>query len=291
MGNKTIANPSNTKEILAKYNLKLNDRLGQNLLIDQNILNKIIEAAVLTDNDTVIEIGPGLGSLTQFILREPGLGKLIAVEKDKRLVSILKEIFTSSQNLELVQSDVLDINWNEFIAERGIKDSTFKVISNLPYYITTPVIMGLLESDVKPARMVFMVQKEVAERMAASPGTKAFGALSIAVQFYCQVRIIHEVPPTVFIPQPDVYSSIITLIPYTEPPYKAKDRKLFFRVVKAIFQQRRKTIKNSLIKASTVNFNKDDVLEALEQSGIDSRIRGEKLSIASIVELSNNLIK
>ncbi|MFW5988479.1 MAG: 16S rRNA (adenine(1518)-N(6)/adenine(1519)-N(6))-dimethyltransferase RsmA, partial [bacterium] len=254
---KIIANPGVTMEILDDYQLHLYKGMGQNLLVDQNILDIIVDSAGLKANDTVIEIGPGIGSLTQKILEVLNDGILIAIEKDKRLIEVLQDIFNEESNLELVKKDVLDINWIKFLKNRNISDKDqVKVLANLPYYITTPIIMNTLESDFRFSRMVFMVQKEVGERMVAVPGNKDFGALTVAVQYLARAEIVHTVSPNVFMPRPGVESSIIKLEPYSKPQYTVKNKEFLFKIVKSIFQQRRKNIKNSLTKASLINLER-----------------------------------
>ncbi|MGM0409878.1 MAG: 16S rRNA (adenine(1518)-N(6)/adenine(1519)-N(6))-dimethyltransferase RsmA [Bacillota bacterium] len=281
---KSIATPSKTKEILKNYNIRLNKRLGQNFLVDTNIIEKIIEGAEIKGNETIVEIGPGIGSLTEYVLKEIDSGKLIVIEKDNRFIKILNDLFLSDK-LEIINDDVLNVDWNNLLKD----DKSVKVVANLPYYITTPVIMGLLESDFKFESLLFMVQKEVAERMAADPGSKKYGSLSVASQYYSEVEIIHEVPSSVFIPKPKVDSAIIRLKQYENIPYSTLDEDFFFAIVKAIFQQRRKNIKNGLTKAAEINLAKELVLEALAECNIDRRIRGEKLEIEKMVELSNSL--
>lgn len=291
---KNIANPTFTRKILKKYNLNLKKKMGQNFLIDQNILNKIIEAASIDENNTVIEIGSGIGSLTQNILKIVETGKVIGIEKDSRFINVLQNVFSENNNLELINKDVRDINWRDFLEKRKLLNRDIKVMGNLPYYITTPIIMGLLESDLSFSKLIFMVQKEVAERMVASPGNKDFGALSVGVQFNSKAEIIHTVPPDVFIPRPDVYSSIVALNPFTNSPYEVENEEFFFKIVKSIFQLRRKNIKNSIIKGSVLNISKKIVLEGLNRSGIDKKSRGEDLSIEKMIHFSNvlyNLIK
>lgn len=287
----SIATPGKTKEILQKYNLKLAKGLGQNFLVNRNIINKIITAAKLKEDDLVIEIGPGIGALTQAILNRLTSGRLFAIEKDKRLIEVLADQFSNNNRLELINQDVLKIEWRDFLRRWDLKEGEIKVLANLPYYITTPIIMSLLESGVKFSRLVFMVQKEVAERMVALPGGKDYGALSIAVQYYSKAEIIHTVSPAVFIPQPEVYSTVIALEPYPEPPVKVLKKDFFFKIVRAIFQQRRKNIKNALSKAANINLKKERVLESLAELDIDQRIRGEKLTLKQIAELSNLLWK
>ncbi len=289
MAAEIIATPSITKKIIKKNNLKLNKGMGQSFLIDQNIVGKIIDASVIKPDDVIIEIGPGIGSLTQFLLKEIGEGKYIGLEKDRKLVAVLRELFTGYKHAEFLNRDVLDINWPELLKHYNLEGKNIKIIANLPYYITTPIIIKLLETEYRWARMVFMVQKEVAERMVASPGGKTYGSLSIIVQFYSNPEIIYNVSPAVFIPRPEVYSSLITLKPHKKVPYVVKDKKLFFNIVRGIFQQRRKKIKNSLLKASTLNFKREEIVKGLKESNINPGIRGEKLDIAKFVQLSNIL--
>lgn len=282
---KFIATPGKTKELLNKYNLRLSKSLGQNFLVDRNIIDIIINSADIENEDIVIEIGPGIGSLTQAIL-ENDPDKFLAIEKDSRMTKVLKEIF-EQEYIEIINKDVLDIDWQDFLSKRNLLDKKIKLLANLPYYITTPIIMGLLEAEVPIERYIFMVQKEVAERMAASPGGKEYGALSIAVQYYSLPEIVHIVPPSVFIPQPSVESAIICLKTNQEPPVQLKDEQFFFQIVKAIFQQRRKNIKNALSKAANIDLDRDLVVESLGDMGLDTRIRGEKLDIQQIGQLSN----
>ena len=288
---KSIATPKMTKKILKENNIRLNKRMGQNFLIDPDIIDIIIESAEIQGNEVILEVGPGIGSLTEYLLKSANTGKVIAVEKDNRFINILKNQFQKeykNEKLELINDDVLNINWNSFLEEY---DKKVKVLANLPYYITTPVIMGLLESGYQFDSLTFMVQKEVAERMVSKPGTKAFGSLSVAVQYHTKAEIIHQVPSSAFLPSPKVQSAIIKLDQYKEKPYKPLDEEFFFSIVKAIFQQRRKNIKNGLSKAAEINLSKEIVLKSLEEVQIDRRKRGEKLDIAKMVELSNALKK
>lgn len=289
--NNKIATPTGTKSILDKYKLRANKRLGQNFLIDRNIIEIIIKTGAIKDKDIVIEIGPGIGALTQAILENLDLGSLIVIEKDEKMVKVLKEIFCSNDNLEIIKQDVLEINFLDLLSERGLNNKKIKVLANLPYYITTPIIIKLLESRVKFSKLIFMVQKEVAERMIASPGTKDYGRLSIIVQYYAQVEIEAQVSPKVFIPQPSVNSSIISLNPHPTIPYQVENEPFFFQLVKAIFQQRRKNIKNALSKAANFILPKEEIIKGLKEAGIATRIRGEKLTIKELAHLSNILFK
>jgi 16S rRNA (adenine1518-N6/adenine1519-N6)-dimethyltransferase len=287
--NKKIATPTVTRKILADYQIKLSKSLGQNFLIDGNIIDKIVNIAGIEQGDQVIEIGPGIGSLTQVLLEKID-GSLFAIEKDARMVGVLEELF-QDEKLKLIHRDVLDINWPEFFNQHDLINKRVKVIANLPYYITTPIIMALLEARVPVQSYVFMVQKEVAERMVAKPGGKDYGALSIAVQYYTRPEIAHIVPPTVFIPQPDVYSAIIKLETYKEAPVHLEDEGFFFQIVQAIFQQRRKNLKNSLSKAANMKLDKGLVEKCLKDLGFKEGIRGEALNLDQIAELANLIYK
>ncbi|AZR74439.1 16S rRNA (adenine(1518)-N(6)/adenine(1519)-N(6))-dimethyltransferase [Anoxybacter fermentans] len=280
---KVISTPGKTREILQKFNLQPNKALGQNFLIDNNILNKIIKAGEVTKKDHVIEIGPGIGSLTQRLAEMAG--KVTVIEKDRRLIPVLKEILHMYDNINYIEDDVLKVDWSKIIGP-GEK---IKVIANLPYYITTPIIMGLLENCLPVDIMVFMVQKEVAERMVAEPGGKDYGALSIAVQFYSKAEIVAIVPPTVFIPRPKVNSAIIKLTRLEKPAVDVLSEEIFFKVVKASFQQRRKTLGNSLSRSSELPLSKVEIKEALKVAGIDPSLRGEKLRIEDFGRLSDEI--
>ena len=285
-----IATPGATKELLKEYGIKLSKRLGQNFLVDSNIIDKIISAGNISVDDNVIEIGPGIGSLTQAILEKLGKGQLLAIEKDGRLVQVLLDLFKDN-NIKVINKDVMGIKWSEFFEENNLTNQTVKVMANLPYYITTPIIMGLLEARVPVEQYVFMVQKEVAERMTADPGGKDFGALSIAVQYFSSPEIVHIVPSSVFIPRPAVDSAIVKLTRNIKPPVQLEDELFFFQIIKAIFQQRRKNIKNGLVKAANIQLDKELVLKSLDEMGLDKRIRGEKLDLKQLAQLSNLLYK
>lgn len=288
--NKRIATPTVTKKILADYQIKLSKSLGQNFLIDGNIIDKIVSIAEIQQGDQVVEIGPGIGSLTQALLEKIEDASLFAIEKDARMVEVLKGLF-QEEELKLIHRDVLDIDWPEFFRKNNLMDKPVKLIANLPYYITTPIIMGLLEARVPVERYVFMIQKEVAERMVAKPGGKDYGALSIAVQYYTKPEVCHIVPASVFIPQPEVQSAIIKLEPRERPPMHLEDESFFFQIVKAIFQQRRKNLKNSLSKAANIKLDKELVEKCLQEMGLKEGIRGEMLDLNQIGELSNLLFK
>lgn len=290
---KKIATPSETKKILRENNLNLKKSLGQNFLIDSNIIGIITSAAEIKGDEFIIEIGPGIGSLTQAVLEKLEDGKLLALEKDAAMVKVLANIFKNNNNLILLNKDALKINWGDLIAKYNLKNRELKLLANLPYYVTTPIIMSLLESEIKLKKMIFMVQKEVGERICAGPGTKKFGSLSIAVQYYMKPQIIHQVPASVFIPQPDVNSVIVELSPYLKNPYQRKviDKKFFFKIVKSIFQQRRKTLRNSLSKSAVIDLDRELITKALEDEGIGLKKRGEKLSISEMISISNRIYK
>ena len=288
-----IATPSETKKILREHSLNLKKSLGQNFLVDSNIIDIITAAADIQGDDFLIEIGPGIGSLTQSLLEKLDSGKILAVEKDAAMVGVLEDIFAGEEKLNLLNQDALKINWEEILTEYNTENRKVKLIANLPYYVTTPIIMGVLESEIKLEQMVFMVQKEVGERICAGPETKKFGSLSVAVQYHMKPEVVHQVPSSVFIPQPDVDSVIVSLSPYEENIYQqeVRNKKFFFQIVKSIFQQRRKTLRNSLSKSAVINLDRDLVTQALEDEGIGLKKRGEKLSIAEMISISNRIYK
>lgn len=293
MGNK-IASPSLTKEILNRYQLNLKKGLGQNFLVDSNIINIISQTAQIKGDELLIEIGPGIGALTQSLLGElDQSGHLLAIEKDSTMFAALQDIFNDETKLTLLNEDALKIDWPELVADYQKPDTSVKIIANLPYYITTPIIMGILESELKIEKLVFMVQKEVGERICAGPGTKKFGSLSVAVQYYLEPEIIHHVPAEVFIPQPDVDSVIVSLSPYSINKYQnqVQDKNLFFKIVKSIFQQRRKTLRNSLSKSAVIALERELVTAALKAENIDLKKRGEKLTITEMISLSNRILQ
>lgn len=282
-----------TRSTLKKFNLHPTKSLGQNFLTDAGILQGIAAAAKLDRNDLVLEIGPGLGSLTAELAE--GAGMVAAVEIDRRLLPVLKENLKAYGNVRVIHGDILELDVEKELdavvtgREDGFRPSALKVVANLPYYITTPVIMKLLESGLKAKSMVFMVQKEVADRMKAKPGGKDYGALSVSVQYYSKPEIVLEVPPHSFIPQPDVDSTVIRLELYDTPPVDLKNQALFFRVVKAAFGQRRKTLVNALHNAGICNMDKEGIKTLLAEIGIDENRRGETLSIEQFAQLSNRI--
>ena len=281
---------STTIELLKKYNFSIQKKYGQNFLIDDNILNGIVEAADITRDDTVLEIGPGLGALTGFLCR--AAGKVIAVEVDKMLIPILKESLQDYDNLTLINDDILKVDIEQLIREYGLTDSgSVKVVANLPYYITTPIIMELLEKKRCIRSITVMVQKEVAERMQEGPGSKSYGALSLAVQYYSEPNYVMTVSRHCFLPKPDVDSAVIRLDIYPEPerPVQVTDPDKMFRIIRAAFNQRRKTLVNSIANAQNLFFTKDAVVKALTQMGKSETVRGEALSLADFARLSDLL--
>lgn len=277
--------PSTIKDIKERYGFKLSKSLGQNFLTDKNIIDRIIGSAEIGPDDLVIEIGPGIGVITREAAETAK--KVIAVEIDKNLIPILKETLSDVDNVEIVNQDILKTDVNQLIANQGDSISGVKIIGNLPYYITTPIIMKLLEDGVMADSITVMMQKEVADRIKASPGTKAYGALSVAVQYYCTVEGVVNVPKEVFVPQPKVDSTVLRLSIREEAPVKLSDREIFFRCVKAGFGQRRKTLLNSLMGIEGIT--KEEVKEALDAAGIDSARRAETLDLEEFAKLSNEV--
>ncbi len=280
--------PSTIREIKDRYGFKLTKSLGQNFLTDKNIIDKIIEGAAIGEDDLVIEVGPGIGVITY----EASLAarKVIAVEIDRNLIPILAETLAERDNIEIVNSDILKTDVNELIAQARKNDSTLKnvqIIGNLPYYITTPIIMKLLEEGVEADGITVMMQKEVADRIKAVPNTKAYGALSVAVQYYCEVETVVNVPKEVFIPQPQVDSTVLRLNIRKEKAVRAVSDEMFFKVVKAGFGQRRKTLSNSLMGVDGIS--KEIVKDALEAAGIEPTRRAETLSLEEFAELANQV--
>lgn len=281
-----ISNIQETKAIIEKYGFSFQKRFGQNFLIDSNIIDKIIDGANLTKKDTVLEIGPGIGSLTQAMAESAG--KVIAVEIDKKLIPMLNETLGSYENIRIINEDILKLDLTKVMEEEGI--DSIKVVANLPYYITTPIIMNLLEKDVPVSSITVMIQKEVAERMNAGPGTKSYGSLSLATAFYSETEMVTLVPPGCFIPKPKVGSAVIKLTKRTEPAVDVEDDVFMFKIIKGSFAQRRKTLINSLTGSSITTLSKEQVLEALNVCSLDSRVRGEALTLETYARLTNALI-
>ncbi|MGX4582938.1 16S rRNA (adenine(1518)-N(6)/adenine(1519)-N(6))-dimethyltransferase RsmA [Paenibacillus chitinolyticus] len=272
-----VATPKRTKDILNRHNLVLKKSLGQNFLTDGNVLRNIISAAELTPEKGALEIGPGIGALTQQLAKEAG--RVVAVEIDQRLLPILRETLSPYPSAEVVHGDVLKLDLRQLIEEKFSGLSGISVVANLPYYITTPIIMKLLEEKLPLENIVVMIQKEVADRMAAKPGGKEYGSLSIAVQFYCEAELVTIVPRTVFVPQPNVDSAVIRLRLRKGPPVEVADEDFFFEVVQASFAQRRKTIYNNLGARFFSKENKRDLEALLLEAGIEPSRRGETLSM------------
>lgn len=283
----TLGIPKNTIEILQKYNFIFQKRYGQNFLIDTRVLEKIIAASGITKDDMVLEVGPGIGTMTQYLCESAR--KVIAVEIDKNLIPILEnDTLSEYDNVTVINEDILKLDINELVAREN-DGKPIKVVANLPYYITTPIIMGLFESHVPIESITIMVQKEVADRMQCGPGTKDYGALSLAVQYYAKPEIIANVPPNCFMPRPNVGSAVIRLTRHEEVPVKVKDEKLMFKLIRAAFNQRRKTLQNSINNSSELSLSKEQVVSALDSMGLSQTIRGEALSLEQFAGLANLL--
>ena len=282
----TLGNPQNTIEVLQKYNFVFQKKFGQNFLIDTHVLDKIIAAAEITKDDFVLEIGPGIGTMTQYLAC--AAGKVVAVEIDKTLIPILEDTLSEYDNVQIINQDVLKVNLAK-LAEEENDGKPIKVVANLPYYITTPIIMGLFENHVPLKSITVMVQKEVADRMQVGPGTKDYGALSLAVQYYAKPYIVANVPPNCFMPRPKVGSAVIRLERYEEPPVQVADEKLMFRIIRASFNQRRKTLVNGLKNSPEIQFSKEEIEAAIETLGKGASVRGEALTLEEFARLSNVL--
>ncbi len=281
-----ISSPSKTMEIIKKYGFDFKKGYGQNFLIDYNILTGIAESAGVTKDDCVLEIGPGIGSLTQVLAESSK--KVIAVEIDTKLIPILADTLGAYENIKVINKDILKTDIDTLINEEA-DGKPIKVVANLPYYITTPIILGLLEKQYNIESITVMIQKEVAERISATEKSKDYGALSVAVQYYCDVNYDFTVSAGCFIPQPKVDSSVITLTPTKERKYKTDNEKLFFKIVKCAFGQRRKTLVNSIANQSGLAITKEQLAEVLESMGLDARVRGEALSITQFCELTDKI--
>lgn len=279
-----LSGKSELMSVLNKYNFSFSKSLGQNFLIDQNILNKIVSGSGINENTNVLEVGPGAGTLTRELCLKAK--KVTAVEIDKALIPILNDVMSDFDNFNLINSDILELNINELI-KNEFGNESFTVVANLPYYITTPIIMNFLESELPVNSMTLMIQKEVAARILAEPGTKDYGALSVAVQFYAEPGIICSASPHCFTPQPKVTSTVVNLKLYDKPKYDVKNKEQFFKIVKSIFSQRRKTLVNSLSGSPYLDLSKDKIINVLKQMELNEKVRGEKLSIEQIAELSN----
>ena len=281
-----LGNPKNTIEIIQKYEFMFQKKFGQNFLIDTHVLEKIISAAGITKNDCVLEIGPGIGTMTQYLAENAG--HVVAVEIDWNLIPILKETLADYDNVTVINEDILRVDIKA-LAEEYNGGKPIKVVANLPYYITTPIIMGLFESGVPIDNITVMVQKEVADRMKEGPGSKDYGALSLAVQYYAEPEIVANVPPNCFIPRPNVGSAVIRLTRHKEMPVEVKDPALMFKIIRASFNQRRKTLQNGLGNAPELPYTKEQIAAAIAEMGLTPTIRGEALSLAQFAQLSDIL--
>jgi len=281
-----LGNPKNTIEIIQKYEFMFQKKFGQNFLIDTHVLEKIISSAGVTKEDCVLEIGPGIGTMTQYLAENAR--QVVAVEIDKNLIPILGETLADYDNVTIINEDILKVDIKA-IAEKYNDGRPIKVVANLPYYITTPIIMGLFESGVPIDNITVMVQKEVADRMQEGPGSKDYGALSLAVQYYAEPEIVANVPPNCFIPRPNVGSAVIRLTRHKEMPVQVKDAEHMFRIIRASFNQRRKTLQNGLNNSPEIPYSKEKILEAIERMGLPATVRGEALSLAQFAELSDIL--
>lgn len=282
----TLGNPQETIAVLQKYKFNFQKKFGQNFLIDTRVLDKIMNAAEISGEDYVLEIGPGIGVMTQYLCEHARM--VTAVEIDKNLIPILEDTLSAYANVRIIRQDILKMDVNQLVQEEN-QGRPIKVVANLPYYITTPIIMGLFESRVPMESITVMVQKEVAERMQVGPGTKEYGALSLAVQYYADPEIVANVPPNCFIPRPKVGSAVIRLTRHKEPPVQVEDEKQMFAIIRASFNQRRKTLVNGINNAPDISFTKDEVALALKKMGLPENIRGEALSLGQFAQLSNLL--
>ncbi len=283
-----LGNPQNTIEILKKYDFSFQKKYGQNFLIDTHVLDKIIRAAEITADDFVLEIGPGIGTMTQYLAE--AAREVAVVEIDDKLIPILEETLKEYENVTIIHGDILKVDIEALTREKN-QGRPVKVVANLPYYITTPIIMGLLEGGVPVDSITVMVQKEVADRMKVGPGTKDYGALSLAVQYYARPEIVANVPPNCFIPRPKVGSAVIRLTRHQTPPVQVRDEEFLFRVIRASFNQRRKTLVNSLNNSPELQLTKEQITLALEQMELPAAVRGETLTLAQFARLAELLGK
>ena len=284
MNQPTLGNPQNTIAVLQKYNFSFQKKFGQNFLIDTHVLYKIIRSAEITKDDFVLEIGPGIGTMTQYLAF--AAREVVAVEIDKALIPILEDTLSGYDNVTVINEDVLKLDIVKLAQERN-GGKPIKVVANLPYYITTPIIMGLFESHVPVQSITVMVQKEVADRMQVGPGTKDYGALSLAVQYYAKPYIAANVPPNCFMPRPKVGSAVIRLECHEEPPVQVKDEKLMFRIIRASFNQRRKTLANGLKNSPEISLSREGIEQAIAELGKGASVRGEALNLEEFAILSN----
>ena len=284
----TLGNPKNTIEILNKYGFNFKKCFGQNFLIDTHVLEKIIRSANVTKDDMVLEIGPGIGTMTQYLCENAR--EVVAVEIDKNLIPILEgDTLAEYDNIMVINEDILKVDIAKIAKERN-GGKPIKVVANLPYYVTTPIIMGLFENEVPIESITVMVQKEVADRMQTGPGRKDYGALSLAVQYYAEPYIVANVPPNCFMPRPNVGSAVIRLTLHKQPPVDVVDQKLMFKIIRASFNQRRKTLQNGLNNAPDLHFSKEIILQAIENIGKPATVRGEALTLEEFAALTNELV-
>lgn len=279
-----LGNSKNTIEVLQKYDFVFQKKFGQNFLIDSHVLDKIVSAAGITKDDFVLEIGPGIGTMTQYLAASAR--KVFAVEIDKALIPILEDTLKEFDNVQVINQDILKVDIKK-LAEEHNDGKPIKVVANLPYYITTPIIMGLFESQVPIDSITVMVQKEVADRMKVGPGTKDYGALSLAVQYYAEPYIVANVPPNCFMPRPKVGSAVIRLTRHEKPPVDVADEKLMFRLIRASFNQRRKTLANGLNNSPELSYSKEEIQQTIEKCGFKAGIRGEALTLEDFAKLAN----
>ncbi len=283
-----LGSPSATKEIINKYSFAFQKKFGQNFLIDANILENIVGAAEISKEDFVLEIGPGIGTMTQYLCE--AAGQVVAVEIDKMLIPILQDTLSEYDNVEIINQDVLKVDIKSMAEEKN-QGKPIKVVANLPYYITTPIIMGLFESKVPIESITIMVQKEVADRMQTGPGSKDYGALSLAVQYYADAKVMLNVSASCFMPRPNVDLAVIQLTRHRKAPVDVEDEKLMFQIIRASFNQRRKTLVNGLKNSSELDFSKEEILSAIQEIGKPDTIRGEALTLEEFAMLSNQLKK
>lgn len=282
----TLGNPKNTIEIIQKYGFNFQKKFGQNFLIDTHVLDRIIEESGITKDDCVLEIGPGIGTMTQYLCENAR--EVIAVEIDKALIPILEDTLSEYDNVTVINDDILKIDVQKIVDEKN-GGKPIKVVANLPYYITTPIIMGLFESHLPLKSITIMVQKEVADRMQVGPGTKDYGALSLAVQYYAKPEIVANVPPNCFMPRPNVGSAVIRLTKYEESPVFVENEEFMFSLIRATFNQRRKTLVNAIGNAPNLNITKEQVAEVLSEMGESTTVRGETFTLEKFAEFSNKL--
>lgn len=283
----TLGIPQNTIAVLQKYNFTFQKKYGQNFLIDSHVLEKIMDAAEIGKDDCVVEIGPGIGTMTQYLAERAG--EVVAVEIDKNLIPILTETLADYKNVSIINEDILKVDLNRIVEEKN-GGRPVKIVANLPYYITTPIIMGLFENHVPVKSITVMVQKEVADRMQVGPGTKDYGALSLAVQYYAKPEIVAIVPPNCFIPRPNVASAVIRLTCHEKKPVEVEDEKGMFALIRASFNQRRKTLANSLSNAQNLSLTREQVTEALESMQLSPTVRGEALTLEQFAALADILL-